>query len=152
MLMIYIFRAYRDCRAPLPKPVMYLLLLFFSQEAEKWLRLELALADMTGCMYCVKLVRGAYMEQERERAEQNGYPDPIWPDKASTDKCYHKLMELLMQEKTARDAPVHFMVASHNEATVTAAIEKYVHVYGCIYTEISPNLVLRYAREYYSHI
>lgn len=91
--------------------------------------MELTLANMTGCLYCVKLVRGAYMEQERERAEANGYPDPIWPDKPSTDQCYYTLMELLMQEKTGNPpSPVHFMVASHNEPTIKRAIDKYVIV------------------------
>ena len=86
--------------------------------------MEVALANMTGCLYCVKLVRGAYMEQERERAQENGYPDPIWPDKPHTDECYHKLMELLMREKTGDPpSPVHFMVASHNEGTITMAIK-----------------------------
>ena len=65
------------------------------------------------------------MEQERERARDNGYPDPIWPDKVHTDQCYDMLMELLMREKTGNPpSPVHFMVASHNEATVRNAIKK----------------------------
>ncbi len=88
--------------------------------------MELALADLTGCMYGVKLVRGAYMEQERERAEEGGYEDPIWPDKAATDDCYHRLMDFLLQEKAKRppSASIHMMIASHNEETIRLATER----------------------------
>ncbi len=41
-----------------------------------------------GVMMGVKLVRGAYMEKERKRAEELNYPSPIQPDKASSDRDY----------------------------------------------------------------
>ncbi len=37
----------------------------------------------------IKFVRGAYMEEERARAYELNYPDPILPDKESTDKSYN---------------------------------------------------------------
>lgn len=45
-------------------------------------------AEREGWQLGVKLVRGAYMEKERERAAERGYPSPIQPDKASTDRDY----------------------------------------------------------------
>jgi proline dehydrogenase len=36
----------------------------------------------------IKFVRGAYMERERKRAQEGGYPSPIHPDKESTDRDY----------------------------------------------------------------
>ncbi|MDR0431637.1 MAG: proline dehydrogenase family protein [Tannerellaceae bacterium] len=36
----------------------------------------------------IKFVRGAYMEEERKRAELMGYPDPICKDKQATDENF----------------------------------------------------------------
>ena len=42
-----------------------------------------------GGFFGAKLVRGAYMEKERERAYQMAYPDPIQKDKVTTDRDYN---------------------------------------------------------------
>lgn len=44
----------------------------------------------------IKFVRGAYMEEERILAKQRGYPDPINPDKESTDRMYDAGLEYVM--------------------------------------------------------
>ncbi|WP_296618234.1 proline dehydrogenase family protein [Marivirga sp.] len=41
----------------------------------------------------VKLVRGAYMEKERDRAEEMGYPNPIQISKERTDIDYNSALE-----------------------------------------------------------
>ena len=58
-----------------------------------------------------KLVRGAYMEKERERAEEKGYPDPIQPDKPSTDQAYDDALRFCIKNKDL----VSVCSGSHNE-------------------------------------
>lgn len=58
-----------------------------------------------------KLVRGAYMEKERERAKKMNYPDPIQPDKESTDRDYDEAVKFCLQhlDKLA------LFIGTHNE-------------------------------------
>ncbi len=44
-----------------------------------------------------KFVRGAYMEKERERAAQMGYPSPIQPDKEHTDNDYNAALKFCIE-------------------------------------------------------
>lgn len=44
-----------------------------------------------------KLVRGAYMEKERKRAEEMHYATPINPDKVATDAMYNNALVLCVQ-------------------------------------------------------
>ena len=46
-------------------------------------------AEKEGFFLGAKFVRGAYMERERARSSKMHYPDPIQPDKESTDKAYN---------------------------------------------------------------
>lgn len=86
------------------------------------LRLDLASAEESGFMYGVKLVRGAYMEQERALAQEKGYTDPIWSTKGETDTCYKCLLDVLL--RCCQHQLAHVMVASHNEDTIMFATDK----------------------------
>ena len=48
-----------------------------------------AKAQEEGFMLGAKLVRGAYMDKERDRAEEMGYASPIHPNKQATDESYN---------------------------------------------------------------
>jgi proline dehydrogenase len=61
----------------------------------------------------VKLVRGAYMEKERARAEKLGYTSPIQPDKMASDRDYNASLEMCL-EKIGK---VAMIIASHNETS-----------------------------------
>ncbi|MCH2228854.1 MAG: proline dehydrogenase family protein [Crocinitomicaceae bacterium] len=59
----------------------------------------------------VKLVRGAYMEKERDRAKEMGYPSPIQPNKAASDKDYDRAVETVLDNLDITSA----CVGTHNE-------------------------------------
>jgi Proline dehydrogenase. len=66
-------------------------------------------AQEKGYLFGAKPVRGAYMEKERERAEDMGYPDPIQPNKAATDRDYDAAIRFCVENG------IYLVCASHNE-------------------------------------
>lgn len=68
-------------------------------------------AVMHNVFFGAKLVRGAYMEKERERARKMGYPDPIHPDKEATDRDFNKALEFCVSNKQR----ISLVCGSHNE-------------------------------------
>ena len=86
---------------------------------------DLARAEKQGYIFAAKLVRGAYMEQERRLAREQGYEDPINPSFEATSQMYHTCVDEVLKSiaKTAPDR-VRVMIASHNEDTIRYAIQK----------------------------
>ena len=75
------------------------------------LKADFELAAKEGFYLGAKLVRGAYMEIERERAAKNGYTDPIQPNKESTDRDYNAALRFCLDHLDR----ISFMSGSHNE-------------------------------------
>jgi len=84
---------------------------------EAQLRADLDHAAEHGYYYGVKLVRGAYMEKERERAATMGYSSPIQPDKAATDAEYDACVRMMLEALGRPEAPgrVGVVIGTHNE-------------------------------------
>ena len=67
----------------------------------------------------LKLVRGAYMEKEREQATKKNYPDPIQKDKQATDNDFTKAIEYCIENiKT-----VSLCAGTHNEKSILHLID-----------------------------
>lgn len=66
-------------------------------------------AQADGFYIGMKLVRGAYMEKENKRAEENGYPTPICASKQATDDNYNAAVDYMMKhiDKMAIFAGTH---------------------------------------------
>uniref|UniRef100_A0A2A4J486 Proline dehydrogenase n=1 Tax=Heliothis virescens TaxID=7102 RepID=A0A2A4J486_HELVI len=85
---------------------------------------DLEQAQRQNFYWGAKLVRGAYIEQERARAAAMGYEDPTCESVDATTVSFHKcLKEILSRVKGPNKERLGIMVASHNEDTVRYAIQ-----------------------------
>lgn len=64
-----------------------------------------------GYLFGAKFVRGAYMEKERNRAEEMNYESPIQKDKAATDKDYNEAIKFCVENYET----IGSCCATHNE-------------------------------------
>jgi proline dehydrogenase len=76
-------------------------------------------AKERGFILGAKLVRGAYMEKERKRAEEMNYPSPIQPDKEASDRDYNNGVRFCMDHLDR----IALIVASHNEQSNMLAVQ-----------------------------
>jgi proline dehydrogenase len=66
----------------------------------------------------IKIVRGAYMEKERERAIKMGYESPICKDKNATDAMFTKVMYYALENL----GEIRICIGTHNEESTLAAM------------------------------
>uniref|UniRef100_A0A3Q3DLG1 Proline dehydrogenase n=1 Tax=Hippocampus comes TaxID=109280 RepID=A0A3Q3DLG1_HIPCM len=105
------------------KPVIFNTYQCYLKDAFDKVTLDVELSRREGWHFAAKLVRGAYMHQERERALELDYEDPINPDYETTNATYHKCLDYILDEIALR-SKVNVMVASHNEDTVKHTLQR----------------------------
>ena len=67
----------------------------------------------------MKIVRGAYMEKERERAEEKGYQSPICETKELSDESFNNALSYIL--KNSKDISV--FIGTHNEDSCYLAMD-----------------------------
>ena len=93
------------------KVIVYNTYQLYRNDRYSFLQLSQRIAKEQGFLLGAKLVRGAYMEKERARAQQMGYPSPIHVDKAATDKDFDAAAKYCIENIDS----ISLLLASHNE-------------------------------------
>jgi len=93
------------------KIIVYNTVQLYRHDRLEFLKDSLEAAELRHFLLGSKIVRGAYMEKERKRAAELGYPSPIQPDKEATDRDYNLGIEFCIEHIDR----IALIVASHNE-------------------------------------
>jgi len=99
------------------KAIVYNTFQLYRHDRLEFLKASFPVATAKGYILGAKLVRGAYMEKERARAAEKGYPSPIQPDKEATDKDYDEAVLFCLQHLDH----IALFVGTHNEASCLKA-------------------------------
>ncbi|HLM60983.1 MAG TPA: proline dehydrogenase family protein, partial [Pyrinomonadaceae bacterium] len=104
------------------KPLIYNTIQLYRHDRLEFLKQSHERARRVGYILAVKLVRGAYMEKERERAAEMNYPSPIQPDKAATDRDFDAAIEYCLEKVEE----IAFVAGTHNEESIRKLSEMLV--------------------------
>ncbi len=105
------------------RPIIFNTYQCYLKEAFNNLTIDMSFAEKQGFHFGAKLVRGAYLDFERKRAAEIGYPDPINPSYESTCRMYDRVVGECLNAISAHKK-VCIMVASHNEESVNFTTER----------------------------
>ncbi len=101
------------------KTIVYTTLQMYRNDRLEYLN-QLILKSKESNFYLgVKLVRGAYMEKERELANINGITSPIHNTKFETDNAFNAAIKLIFENITSSS----LFVGTHNEESVQLTVD-----------------------------
>ena len=93
------------------KPIVFNTLQMYRHDRMAFLKEEHKKAKAKNYFLGYKLVRGAYMEKENDRAEDKGYPTPICASKAATDENFNTALNYMLEHLS----DMSVFAGTHNE-------------------------------------
>lgn len=90
----------------------------YLRDSEKDVRDIIAWLKQRGCPLTIRLVKGAYWDQETITAEQKHWPQPVYNDKVATDANFETITQLLLTNHEY----VYSAIGSHNVRSQSHAI------------------------------
>ena len=105
--------------------IVYNTIQMYRHDRLKFLKDCLKQAEDCKVSYGVKLVRGAYMEKERDRALEMGYPSPIQINKKATDNDYNDAQDFILENISQ----FTLVAGTHNEES-SMQLAKHLKKYG----------------------
>lgn len=101
------------------RAIVYNTFQMYRHDRLNYLKETIALSKKENFIAGAKLVRGAYMEKERQRAQEMHYPDPIQPDKFKTDSDYNEALRECMNNIDR----ISICAGTHNEVSSLLLVE-----------------------------
>lgn len=101
------------------KPIIYQTIQLYRKDRLSYLKKLIESTQKENLKLGVKLVRGAYMEKERERAFEEFYESPIHEKKEDCDKDFDTALELCLQSINH----VSMFVGTHNRSSSLKLVE-----------------------------
>ena len=101
------------------KPIVFNTLPMYRKDRLDYLKEQHKLAKNKGYYLGYKLVRGAYLEKENERAVEMGYETPMCSSKQATDDNYNGAVEYMINNID----DMCIFIGSHNEESSYLALE-----------------------------
>jgi proline dehydrogenase len=114
------------------KPIVFNTLQMYRWDRLVYLKKLHEKAKQEGFFIGMKLVRGAYMEKENERAIENGYPTPICASKEATDENYDAAVKYMIDhldmmsifEGTHNEASTYFLMSLMEEKGIQSTDDR----------------------------
>ena len=100
-------------------PIVYNTLQLYRWDRLDYLKTLYERAKRDNFTIGVKIVRGAYMEKERDRAEDLGYDSPICATKEATDINFNTTLEYILKRLDV----ISVFIGTHNEQSCYQAME-----------------------------